>query len=107
MMFEEMLYLQLQQETGGNHPASLTTPAVHMHGPAETNATATSVEEKKTPKRRKMCCTLGEGSFSTTVIRESGGKPPEAESGIKEDQYPYRTLFSVLFTTASRHCSAP
>lgn len=66
-------------------------------------------EKKHTHKkkwRKEVCCTLGEESFSITVIRESGGRPPAAESGMKEDQYPYRTLFSVLFTTASRHCSA-
>lgn len=112
----EMLYLLLQQETDGSHPAWPTTPAVHMHGPAERftdkryshkNWGSKKNTHTHTLKIKKsVCCTFGDGSFSITVIRESGGRPPAAESGMKEDQYPYRTLFSVLFTTATRHCSA-
>lgn len=114
MTLVEMLYLLLQQETDGNHPAWLTTPAVHMHGPAERFTDncysyknwGRKKTQTQTKNKKSVCCTFGDGSFSITVIRESGGRLPAAESGMKEDQYPYRTLFSVLFTTATRHCSA-
>lgn len=110
-MFEEMLYPRPQQETDGNHPARLTTPAVHKHGPAERCTHKCYSHSKWGPKNpntpiEEVRGTRAEGSFSITVIRESGGRAPAAESGMKEDQYPYRTLFSVLFTTASRHCRA-
>lgn len=54
-----------------------------------------------------MLFTLGEVSLSTTVSRVRGGGPPTGESGMKEDQYPYRVRFSTHLTTPSKEYRAP
>lgn len=70
-MFEEMLYLPRQQETDGNHPAWLTTPAVHMHGPAERftdKCYSHKNEGKKEPKETKKEL-KGEKKYVIPLVR--------------------------------------
>lgn len=70
--------------------------------------TVTDAQKNRTVTQAGPCCTFGEGSFSMIVRRVRGGGPPiGGESGMKEDQYPYRVLFSTPLATASRQCSAP
>lgn len=108
-MFEEMLYLQPQPGSDGNHPEWPTTPEAHTHAPAEREKRRMlqPFMSSRTVTEVRVCCTFGEGSFSIIVRRERGVGLPIGESGMKEDQYPYRILFSTPFTTASRQCSAP
>lgn len=49
---------------------------------------------------------LGEGSFRMMVSRDRDDGRLTGESGMKDDQYPYRVLFSTLLTRASRQFRA-
>lgn len=107
-MCEETQYLQPRPGTDGSRPAWLTTPEAHMHAPGGREKEMLQLHvSRRTVTRVRVCCTFGEGSFSIIVRRVRGGGPPMGESGMNEDQYPYRVLFSTPFTTASRQCRAP
>lgn len=56
----------------------------------------------------KMTTSLafGEGSFRTMVSSDRADGRLTGESGMKDDQYPYRVLFSTPLTSASRQFRA-
>lgn len=49
---------------------------------------------------------FGDGSFRMIVSRDRAAGRLTGESGMKEDQYPYRVLFSTPLTRARRQFSA-
>lgn len=84
----------------------LKSTRTHLEGREKTQMLQPCMS-RRSGTRVTVCRTFGEGSFSIMVRRVRGGGPPIGESGMKEDQYPYRVLFSTPFTTASRQCRAP
>lgn len=108
-MSEETPCLRPQPGTDGSHPALLRAPEVHTHAPAgrDERGLLQPHVSRTIVIQVRLCLTFGEGSFSTIVRRDRGGGLPTGESGMKEDQYPYRVLFSAPLTTDSRQCSAP
>lgn len=101
--------------TGGSRPAWPTAPAAHTHAPGRGGEERRG--ERRALKRRGQeegfttnyqpgGLALGDGSFRTMVSRDRAAGRLTGESGMKEDQYPYRVRFSTPLTRARRQFSA-
>lgn len=107
-MFGVMPYLRPRPGTDGSRPVWLSALEGRTASPegGQNKAVVVSFEVFETHDVNSDG-TFGDGSFRMIVRRVRGGGPAVGESGMKEDQYPYRVLFSTAFTTASLQCRAP
>lgn len=109
---------RLPRETAENLLGVRREPAATPLSPAE----ATELDERSVSLYAFVCykinselapsclacrATLGDGSLRAMVTRVREGRlPMPGASGMKEDQYPYKALFSTHFTTARKQCRA-